>query len=267
MSDVGSQLRKAREERGLSLEQVQKATRIKRVFLEAIEADEFEALPGPVQARGFVRSYASHLGLDPDTLLSPSENTSPKAPATTPRRSPEATQVPTPTRPPTARAESSLPLPLPILIVGVIVLFVIGGILLLQAFRGEAPAPTPEASANVPLAMSQTPAPTSTGPAPTRVSLTLSPIEHVWVRITYDGITAFEGMLEPGAAQTWEAEQQIIVETGNGGALNAKVNGEDIGLLGPRNRVVVRAWGIEGEVTPAPTAMPAPPEPSATPES
>ncbi len=68
MADIGSQLRTAREARGLTLEQAFKATRIKTPYLEAIEANQLDALPGPVQARGFVRSYANYLGLDGDHL-------------------------------------------------------------------------------------------------------------------------------------------------------------------------------------------------------
>ena len=70
MADIGSQLRAAREAQSLTLEQVFHATRIKQSFLEAIEANQFQALPGPVQARGFVRSYANYLGLDGEHLAS-----------------------------------------------------------------------------------------------------------------------------------------------------------------------------------------------------
>ena len=70
MTDIGSQLRMAREAKGLTIEQAFKATRIKLSFLEAIEANQLSALPGPVQARGFVRSYANYLGLDGEHLAS-----------------------------------------------------------------------------------------------------------------------------------------------------------------------------------------------------
>src|SRR5512136_2811880 len=70
MTDIGSQLRTARETQGLTLEQAFKATRIKLPYLEAIEANQFQTLPGPVQARGFVRSYANFLGLNGEQLAS-----------------------------------------------------------------------------------------------------------------------------------------------------------------------------------------------------
>ncbi len=264
MNHIGSQLRQAREARGLSLEQIQKATRIKRAFLEAIEADRFEDLPGPVQARGFVRSYANHVGLDPETLLAQVDGALPET-GPSPHRPSEAAGAFRSGSAPAAPSESSLPLPLPILIVGVIVLFVIGGLLLIRALGGEAPPATPAPPARVPLSISRTPEPTPTALPTTNVSLTLTAGEHVWVRVTHDGFTAFEGLLEPGEPQTWQADRQVIVEAANGAALNVAVNGRAIGVLGPRNRVVVRAWGVDGEVTPAPTAVPVTLEPTATP--
>lgn len=264
MNHIGSQLRQAREARGLSLEQIQKATRIKRVFLEAIEADRFEDLPGPVQARGFVRSYATHVGLDPESLLAQVDGAL-RETGPSPRRPAEAAGAFRSGPAPTAPSESPLPLPLPILILGVIVLFVIGGLLLIQAFGGEAPAPTPAPPTRAPLSVSRAPEPTPTTPPTSHVSLTLTAGEHVWVRVTQDGLTAFEGLLTPGESQTWQADQQVIVEAGNGAALNVAVNGRAIGVLGPRNRVVVRAWGVAGEVTPAPTAVPVTPAPTVTP--
>lgn len=50
--------------RGLELDAVQKALRIRRRYLEALESDRFEQLPGEVYARGFLREYAEFLGLD-----------------------------------------------------------------------------------------------------------------------------------------------------------------------------------------------------------
>lgn len=65
---VGAELRAARESRELSLEQVEKQTRIRIHYLAALEADEYAELPSAVQARGFLRNYARFLGLDADNL-------------------------------------------------------------------------------------------------------------------------------------------------------------------------------------------------------
>src|SRR5579864_800950 len=65
---VGAELRAARENRDLSLEQVEKQTRIRVHYLAALELDEYAELPSAVQARGFLRNYARFLGLDADSL-------------------------------------------------------------------------------------------------------------------------------------------------------------------------------------------------------
>lgn len=69
MQTIGEQLRLARLARDASIAEAAKATAIGAHYLEALEADEFEALPSPVQARGFLRNYAAYLGLDPAELL------------------------------------------------------------------------------------------------------------------------------------------------------------------------------------------------------
>jgi hypothetical protein len=157
-----------------------------------------------------------------------------------------------------------LSLPLPLLIAGAIVLFALGAFLIIRALSGEAPPPPPTPLPSVISSVSQTLEPTPRVVQSSGVSLTLTADEHVWVRITQDGFTAYEGLLKPGEAQSWHGDQQVIVETGNGAALNAAVNGQSVGVLGPRNRVLIRAWESEGEVTPAPTAMRATPSPADT---
>lgn len=69
MATIGETLRSARERRGLTIEQVAHETRISARFIEALEAEEFEALPAPVYVRGFLRSYANYLKLDPQPLI------------------------------------------------------------------------------------------------------------------------------------------------------------------------------------------------------
>src|SRR5689334_14280410 len=61
---VGERLRAAREEKGLSLEDVAAQTRIPQRHLEAIETAEWERLPAPTYTVGFAKSYASAVGLD-----------------------------------------------------------------------------------------------------------------------------------------------------------------------------------------------------------
>lgn len=62
---TGESLRKAREERGVSLQQIAAATKIGVRFLEYIESDRHARLPAVVYVRGFVQQYSRFLGLDP----------------------------------------------------------------------------------------------------------------------------------------------------------------------------------------------------------
>ena len=66
---IGQQLKAAREARNLTLEKVTQATHIQARLLEAMEADDFESLPSPVQARAFLRIYAGFLGLSLDEMI------------------------------------------------------------------------------------------------------------------------------------------------------------------------------------------------------
>jgi len=66
---IGQRLKKARTFRHLTLEEVAETTRIRLVYLQALEADDFDVIPSPVQARGFLRNYAQFLELDIDQVV------------------------------------------------------------------------------------------------------------------------------------------------------------------------------------------------------
>lgn len=69
MEEIGGLLREAREAQGMTLRDVERATMIRRKYLEAIEAGEFSQMPGEVQLKGFIRNYAAVVGLDPDRVM------------------------------------------------------------------------------------------------------------------------------------------------------------------------------------------------------
>jgi cytoskeleton protein RodZ len=74
MKSVGQQLRDERLKQGLSLKSLSMNTKIREDQLLKIERDEFNKLHGPTYVRGFVRNYATALGLDVRTLLSELEH-------------------------------------------------------------------------------------------------------------------------------------------------------------------------------------------------
>src|SRR5512143_3774934 len=67
---IGARLRQARELRNLTLQQGSETTKVRSHYLQALESDDFSAIPSAAQARGFLRIYAEFLGLDLSGLMS-----------------------------------------------------------------------------------------------------------------------------------------------------------------------------------------------------
>lgn len=74
MSGFGELLRQARDFKGVTLREAERATRISRNYLTALETEEFSELPAATYARGIVRKYAQYLGLDPIATLNQYES-------------------------------------------------------------------------------------------------------------------------------------------------------------------------------------------------
>jgi len=68
-SELGDQLRRARENKHWSLEEAEKTTGIRKRFLQAMEEGRWDVLPGELQVRGFLKSYSNHLGLNGEEML------------------------------------------------------------------------------------------------------------------------------------------------------------------------------------------------------
>ena len=138
MSELGQQLREARLQKGMSLDDVQEMTKIRKRYLEAIEAGDYKVLPGSFYVRAFIKTYAEAVGLNPDELLEGHKQDVPKP-------QPEATMEPV-IQKRAARASSErniswLPTVLmwtfPILIIAVIYLYAVKS-------NDEAPDKTPQ---------------------------------------------------------------------------------------------------------------------------
>ena len=69
LKDLGEELKLKRKERNLSLKEAENATSIRQNYLQAIEEGEVSKLISPVYAQGFIKQYASYLGVDSDSLF------------------------------------------------------------------------------------------------------------------------------------------------------------------------------------------------------
>jgi cytoskeletal protein RodZ len=292
MQEIGSLLREARERLGLTLEEVERQTRIRTYWLEALERGEFEALSSPVQARGFLRTYGEFLGLEAGDLL---DRWADSALAWKPK--PRAAGAAVGGR--ASRPRWITPDLLVAAAVSLIVLVALvwggGRVMAAMRERTEAEALTsafliPTAS-STPLPQTDTPTPTldtaeaeilpaavssetptltATFPlaAPDRVDLRLLVEKRAWVLVLVDGREEYRGRVAPGRLLEFQAERQIEVLTSNGAGLRALFEGEDQGLMGELGQIVRRLWSFQGVLTPTPSTTPTPtetPPPSATP--
>jgi len=272
METLGVWLRQAREAKGCTLEEAEAATHIRPRFLKALEAGDFAVFAGgEVQVRGFLRIYARYLELSPDKVLTrydaevrgvevvPSSGTPARTQSPPPARS---TTGAAPLQPRSVPAFTSQPrrTSLERLIVAGIVLIVLlavvaGGGYLISQNVGKPTAATVTGTAPAEAVLPTTATVTSPLVTPTfpanpqgGVTLALEATEHVWVYVTRDGQTVYQGLMAPGQVETWSGRELIIVETGNGAGLLVTVNEQPQGTMCGRTQVCTRGWGPIGEV-------------------
>src|SRR5262245_52991012 len=180
----GVRLKRERELREVSLEEVSKATRISERFLEALENEDWESLPGGVFGHGFVRSIARYLGLSEEALLGEYDLArAEKLPASTPK-----TEEPIPSAP------KWIP-----------VAMVLGGLLLLVLlFYGARYAWRQVAAYR---AAKQSAA--STADVPLELSISASASTHV--RVIADGKLLKDSQIYAGDTMHFMAKQQLDV--------------------------------------------------------
>jgi transcriptional regulator with XRE-family HTH domain len=79
VSGLGQLLKKARQERGITLEELQETTKIRIRYLQAIEEENFSVLPGNFYVRAFIKSYAEAVGLNPEEIVRMYQNVIPSS--------------------------------------------------------------------------------------------------------------------------------------------------------------------------------------------
>ncbi len=286
MIDLGSELRAAREEQGISLAEAEAATRIRGRYLKALEANDWAALPTHVQARGFLRNYAVYLGIDEDKVTAWYGQVARKGGSSVPHTRAADTPVRTTGedgavfRPRDIAIERISTMPAWLssdILIGVflaLLVAVVGfGLIRLVSDNADettagdtSPGLTPVVTQNLlqptsgagvsPGEVTPEPVTPTFDASLGSVQLSLEATEHVWVRVTVDGAQVLEGILAPGVPQAWQGTQQILLETPNGAGLQATVNGQPQGPLGERGQPITLAWGPNGLLPITPTPLP-----------
>jgi cytoskeleton protein RodZ len=253
---IGTALREAREEQGRSVEEVALQLRARVAQVAALESEDFAAFGGDVYAKGFLKSYAQVLGLEPQPLLDTyrREISHDDVRATT--------LVSTATAPP--RTRSAPPAWVAWVLASVVVLAGLAFLGLQGGGRapdvatpedevaGPPPAPAEEAPEADDDAPADQPAPEPAPepePEPQGVDLLLALEEAVWMQVIVDGALVLETTVQAGETQQFTGEQEIQVRFGNAGGVRAQLNGEDLGAQGGRGEVVNVLFTPEGAQT------------------
>jgi cytoskeletal protein RodZ len=250
MPGLGDEFRAAREARHLSPSDVSEQIHIRSVYLQSIEDEDWSAIAAPVYVRGFIRTYARFLGLDPESAV---ERFS--ASLADQGQKPHETVVsPAPRRRPSiwlwlATAAA-------ILLVGFV------GYSYYQVQSGEkaiapaaavgvssaAPGPVAVASTPAPAPPVQRPKPAAPGPpaaAPKR-TLEVRLTQRSWLLVDVDGTQRLEGIFPAGTRKEFHGKN-AVVRAGNAGGVDLKVNGKELGSMGAAGEVTDRSLTLAEE--------------------
>jgi len=234
MASFGDSLRRERELRGVSLREIADETKISIRFLQALEQDRIDVLPGGIFRRTFVRQYARHLGLDSEKLVAEFLY---------------AHEEPAPPRSANVSPARRLPLGTLATVGGLVVLGLFSFAKSRPSARRAADSLGASATPKVPplerVYPAAAPAPAANDAGSSNLVLTLSARESCWVAAQVDGQTVLNRVLNGGETQTLEAQGEIVLSVGNAGGLSFRVNdrpGVSLGRAGEvkRNIVITR---------------------------
>jgi cytoskeleton protein RodZ len=280
-AEIGRFLEQKRKERGLSLEEVEQATKIRKRYLTGLEREDYAMLPDAVYARGFLKTYANYLGLDGEALSRQLKsgrksrrergidyNTRPESDFEKPLITPSGLRG-------TQKRKISTSAIVTVIVAVLALAAVIGALYIVgrgvQASKegnppsGETPPrreqqnvagreKAPEAgSAKEDAVGSKGKAGDEEGSAGAKQSVppdTLQVLVNVrerpsWILIRTDGTAAYEQVAQPGFSKTFEAEQHLYIKSGDAGAVTVEINGQDAGALGGAGEIVARNYTLK----------------------
>ena len=238
-TDVGARLRAAREAQQISLREIAATTKISVSALEALEQNDIAQLPGGIFTRAFVRSYAAEVGLDPEKTMRdfvaqvPAEEVEGK---NYDERSHDHDLFQSQQR-----------------MAGTVLTLVLVGLPVAAAllYVGTRAVPTGTDVPETPLAEAM-PAPSVQvdPPVPTHplvpaepiseesLTIVLHPRDDCWVSLTVDGDSVFSRVMRAGERESYEADEEIVLNVGDAGAFAFAINQQDGRSLGASGEVV-----------------------------
>jgi len=268
MKRLGEFLRRERQARGISLQQIAADTRISMKMLQAIEDGDGEQLPAPVLIKGFLRAYAQRIGLDPENVIIEYQNCIEEIGG----RQQAIEKFHHRLHPKSSKKKSfALLLALGLMAAMAFIWFHVSyvhrqpktvteekspssaevsqettraasGSELTEKLPPEEPTKAAdEAEAGTqPEDRSSQPGiqETTVESPPTPFVLRVDAVERTWLRIVIDGSREGEYLLQPGEQLTWMATSEMEVLVGNAGGIRFFVNDTPLKPLGESGKVV-----------------------------
>jgi cytoskeleton protein RodZ len=284
LESLGARLKKEREQRKITLDDVSLSTKIAPRFLVAIEEEQFDQLPGGIFNKGFVRSYARYLGIDENQAVADYV-------AATTTAVPESPQGEIPEQKvPEVRSRGSgdatAGIPWEMLAVGLLIIafgFAVWGFHSREKTTQPRSVPQPAGTANLDQATPQTVAPENTAvsqpAAPPQAAPGASPAqtpsgaqdagaflvqikarEDSWLVVSADGKEIMQDTLRASSEKSVGARNQIVIKTGNAGALDISFNGRKLPTQGSDKEVKTLTFDPNGLRSPGQVRPETPPD-------
>jgi cytoskeleton protein RodZ len=250
--DVGAALRDAREQRGLSLEELSRTTKIRVATLRALECNQIDTLPGGIFIRGFLKAYARQVGLDvADTVQRYLAQFEPRVGAAAPIKTGGTRSESTRLVHSDADINDSTTLgaSLRLLVVGLALAIGVTGYVAVRGSR--TPTPARENVAEAPAGESRSPSAASpaaetatsgihegyapAGQAQSVVHLDIRTLGPCWVSATADGVSVVYQLMQAGERRAIEARDEVVLRVGDPAAFTYLINdvgGRSVGRAG-----------------------------------
>jgi len=259
---IGEKLKKAREEKGLTLKDVQEKIKIRTRYLEAIEEEKFEVIPGQAYAKAFIKGYANYLGLDAEELINEFEQKIEEE-----RLKNEASETEVESKGFDFLHNKVVLSSLIIVVVLMVMTFIIYSIFLLNDSRNEinsldnnnyavqvnGDVNEGEIIENNKHTAEQTvlnQQETNEGEAQTIIeeenekaeqkTIKIIASERTWIQVLVDGEEKFEGIMEAGDTEVFSGTKNLQMKIGNAIGITLEKGDEILGPWGERGEVITR---------------------------
>lgn len=233
----GEELRRQREMRDVSVREISETTKISTRFLEAIETGDLSSLPAPVFTRGFIREYATYLGLDPEDIVDRYMSVVAREER---KREHEEEEM-------RDRISGRLPVgpgtpAFKWIVIAIVALVVLGAGIWLATSGETDPGTVPAeqaASEESSEPVAPEPATDTAATVADSIQMILTASSDSWIDLQVDDQPPTDFTLQAGGSRTFEAESRILIRTvGNAGGVTVELNGMQARPLGRTNQVV-----------------------------